>query len=149
MEKIEIKVFYTAFLQLSLKYLFDFGEVIRIITRKLGGQIIALSGVFAQQFSQHSLRVSAMITPGSIEKVDAMLHGVIYHLLGCLHIDLAVISFHHRQAHCTQTQCGKVQVLKGIVYQYTHSISVYIVYILLHTLKKGNSFAMANLDKTL
>ena len=72
MEEIEVKVFYTAFLQLSLKYLFDFGEVIRIITGKLGGQIITLPGVLAQKFAQYSFRISAMITPGSIEKVDAM-----------------------------------------------------------------------------
>lgn len=90
-----------------------------------------------------------MITPGSVKEIDSLLYGMVHHLLGCFYVDFAVIPIHNRQAHCTQTQCGKVQVLKGIVYQYTHSISVYIVYILPYAFEKRDSFATANLDKSL
>ena len=88
MKKIEVKVLHPALLELAFKNFSDFGHIYQIITRKFGSQIIVLPWITAKRPPDHGLRISIVISPGGIEIIDPMVHGISHHFLCLFHIDI-------------------------------------------------------------
>ena len=79
-QQVEVEVVHAAFFQLFLK---DFGGVIAIaenlVTGVLGGEVIAVPGVFAQHPAHHPLGLAAMVGIGGVEVIHPGLHGHLRH----------------------------------------------------------------------
>ena len=114
-EEVEVEVVHLALLQLLLEYLLHFAHVVQVVARELGGQIEALPGILGQGAAHRQLGLAAVVAPGGVVVVDAVLHGVVHHLLSGGLVDLSVLPLQHRQAHGAQAQGGQPDVLKLLV----------------------------------
>ena len=107
--EVEIKVISLAFLQLLVEDLLVLAEIGQVIARELSCQIEAAAVVLLESFAYDSLTVSVMVSPCSVEIVDAVGHSVVDHLLHGGRIRSAVISVDARQTHrCTADACSPV-----------------------------------------
>ena len=115
MEEVEVEVLHLTFLQLGLEDLRHLVHVGQVVAGEFVSQIEALPGVGGQRLADGQLRVAAVVAPGSIVVVDAVRHGVGYHLLHRRLVYLVVLPIHHRQTHAAHAQGGQLQILKCFI----------------------------------
>ena len=102
MHQIEIKVIYTAGLELTFKKRPDFFFLIKVMGRKLVGENIPFTGIPAgEAFLQCRLALTSHITVSRIEIVEAPLQKHIYHFL---HLGGIYLFVTHGQAHTAKAQ---------------------------------------------
>ena len=111
-EEVKIKVFHPAFFQLFFKDFLHLVHIGKIVARKLGRKVIALSRIAAQRLSHHGFGMTVVIAPGRIVIIHALLHGVIHHGLRFRFINSGIVPVDDRKAHRAHAQPGKLHVLK-------------------------------------
>ncbi len=114
-EEVEVEIVHLALFQLGLEDLLHPAHVVQVVAWELGGQIEALPGAPGKGPAQGQLGLAAVVAPGGVIVVDAMLHGVVHHLLSGGLVDLGVFPLQHRQTHGAQAQSGQPDVLKLLV----------------------------------
>ena len=105
-EHIKVKILYLTFFQLFLKNRFYSSHIPQIISRKLGSQIKTAAIIFFQQFTNHKLGFSTVITVCGIIIVNAGFHAVCKHFLRSFYINLIVVTVDNRQSHISHSKSG-------------------------------------------
>ena len=125
-KKIEIKVFYITLFKLLLK---NNRRVIvgqHLMTRILGGKIVAVAGILLKNFANHYLGHSAMVGVCGVKIIDAAFYSLIYHLLGQSLVYASVLK--GGKTHRSKAERRKLFILKIYVF---HSISPQYFFVLL------------------
>ena len=99
MHQVEVEVFDLAFAQLLFEDFFDFAHVGQVIARELVGQVERVAWTVGQRTAYHQFGVAAVVAPGSIKVVHAVLEGVVEHFPRSRLVDDVVVSVDDRQAH--------------------------------------------------
>ena len=103
-EEIKIKVLHSRLFKLLFKDFFYLSHIGKIVTRKLGGNIKLVSGIFGKSLSHNNFRITVMITPCGIVIIDACGHCLVHHLKGFFFINAAVISPDYWQSHGAESK---------------------------------------------
>ena len=114
-DEVEVEVARAGLLELALEDLGHLVHIGQVVAGELGREIVALARVARQRRAHGELGVAAMIAPCRIVVVDALLHGVIDHLVHGILIDPRVVAVHDRQAHGAKAERGELQVLELLV----------------------------------
>ena len=79
-----------------------------VVSGKFSRKKITIAGISGQNVAARSLRRAVVVSPGSIEIVDAAADGIVEHRGGSLFVDLAVIAAEDGQAHGAEPQGGNL-----------------------------------------
>ena len=112
MAEVEVEVLDPALLELLLEDLLHLAKIAVGIARELGGQVEAVTRILGERATEHLLGMSAVIAPGGVVVVDALLHGVVDHGSSYRFVDGVVVAIYHGQTHGAKTKAGQLQILK-------------------------------------
>ena len=114
-DQIKIKIFRLTALQLFVEDLFN----IRLALGEPGGHLIhqkiAGTGIFFQQFTQADFTLAVVVHVGSINVIDARLHGKFQHFSGFCVINIFRVLAVQRQTHGPEPQQGDGQTVQRTV----------------------------------
>ena len=114
-QQVEVEVVDSASLELLGEDPLVLSEVRNVVARELVGKVERIARVAGQRPPEDALGVAAVIAPGGVIVVDAVLVGVVDHLEGRCLVDGRVVAIDDRQAHGTEPEGGELEVLEVVV----------------------------------